>query len=131
MADVEFFSPAPNFQVRDVVKAAEHYRDVFGFCFDRYWGEPPCFVIVSRGRASFMLFSRDEGAPTPNGTRTKDWDAYIWVSDADALCDQFRAAGADIVRTPEDQPYGVREFEVQDLDGYLLCLGHDLPAPEK
>ena len=130
MASVELFSPAPNFQVRDVVAAAEHYRDVFGFRFDRYWGEPPCFVIITRGRAAFMLFSRDEGGPAPNGARD-EWDAYVWVSDADALCAEFRAAGANIVRPPENQYYGVRDFEVRDIDGYLLCFGHHLDAPDE
>jgi catechol 2,3-dioxygenase-like lactoylglutathione lyase family enzyme len=38
----------PIFLVKDVVKAAEYYRDVLGFRFDRYWGEPPCFCTVWR-----------------------------------------------------------------------------------
>jgi hypothetical protein len=35
-----------SFIVDDVVKMAEYFRDVLGFSFNRYWGEPPCFVIV-------------------------------------------------------------------------------------
>jgi len=29
-------------------KSAEYYRDVLGFSFNRYWGEPPCFVMLER-----------------------------------------------------------------------------------
>ena len=36
------------FVVDDVVKSAEYYRDVLGFSFKRYWGEPPCFVMLER-----------------------------------------------------------------------------------
>jgi hypothetical protein len=44
--DQTFFSISPSFLVDDVVATAEYYRDVLGFSFDRYWGEPPCFVIL-------------------------------------------------------------------------------------
>jgi uncharacterized glyoxalase superfamily protein PhnB len=36
------------------------------------------------------------------------------------------AKGADIVCAPEDQPYMMREFQVRDLDGHLLGIGHDI-----
>src|SRR5213593_4651308 len=34
--------------VDDVVKSANFYRDKLGFHYDRFWGEPPCFCMVSR-----------------------------------------------------------------------------------
>jgi hypothetical protein len=39
------FDIAPVFLVKDVVKSAEYYRDFLGFLFDRYWGDPPDFVL--------------------------------------------------------------------------------------
>ena len=33
--------------VRDVVKAANHYRDAMGFEYERFWGDPPSFVILA------------------------------------------------------------------------------------
>ena len=43
------------FVVDDVVKSAEYYRDVLGFSFNRYWGDPPCFVMVERDGVEFFL----------------------------------------------------------------------------
>ena len=43
------------FVVDDVVKSAEYYRDVLGFSFNRYWGEPPCFVMLERDGVQFFL----------------------------------------------------------------------------
>ena len=40
--------------------------------------------------------------------------------------DEYRAAGADVVCEPEDQPYGMREILVRDPDGHLLIFGHDI-----
>jgi catechol 2,3-dioxygenase-like lactoylglutathione lyase family enzyme len=39
---------APVLLVADVVKAADYYRDKLGFTYDRFWGEPPNFVILNR-----------------------------------------------------------------------------------
>ena len=35
--------------VKDVVAAANHYRDAMGFAYDRFYGEPQSFVILGRG----------------------------------------------------------------------------------
>ena len=128
--DRQGLTVSPYFFVEDLVRAAEYYRDKLGFHFDRYWGEPPCFVMVRRDRVQFMLRSGIHGGrPQPNRRLDPDtWDAYVYVRDADGLHAEFRAHGADIVRAPEDQPYGCRDFEVRDVDGYVLCFGHDLMA---
>jgi predicted enzyme related to lactoylglutathione lyase len=54
------------------------------------------------------------------------WDAYIYVDDANALHDEFVGKGVKIVRGLCDQPYGNRDFDVEDCNGYRLCFGHDL-----
>lgn len=51
----------PVFLVDDIVKSAEYYRDVLGFTFNRYWGEPPCFCMVARGAIEIFL----SGPETP------------------------------------------------------------------
>lgn len=124
------WSVAPYFTVPDVVASANHYRDVLGFRYDRFWGEPPCFCMVQRNGILIMLSqfegmspARPNAAIDPHGDA---WDAYVWVEDADALLADFRASGAKIAREICDQPYGCRDFDVLDLDGYRLCFGQDL-----
>ena len=53
------------------------------------------------------------------------WDAYVWVDNADALHAEFLAKGVTIARGLCDQPYGCRDFDVEDCNGYRLCFGHD------
>jgi predicted enzyme related to lactoylglutathione lyase len=53
------------------------------------------------------------------------WDAYIWVDNADALHDEFKAKGVKIARGICDQPYGCRDFDVEDCNGYRLCFGQN------
>lgn len=123
------WSVAPYFVVDDVVRSANAYRDRLGFSFDRFWGDPPGFCMVHRGGVVIMLSQIPGGAARPNrgiDPEGEAWDAYVWVDDADALAAEFRSRGATIVRDPCDQPYGCRDFEVEDADGYRLCFGHDI-----
>ena len=129
MTDGPRWSIAPYFLVPDVVAAAEYYRDKLGFQFEKFWGEGPNFTAVWR-RGAVIMLSRGggRGRASPNVAIAGDdvWDAYVWVDDADALYAEYRAKGVRITRDICDQPYGCREFDVEDLNGYIICFGHDL-----
>lgn len=126
----ERWSVAPYFLVPDVVTTAHFYRDVLGFSFERFWGEPPTFCMVMRGGIVIMLAEvGDASLVRPNGHVDRSggaWDAYIWVGDADALHAEFAARGAIIARGLCDQEYGCRDFDVLDCNGYRLCFGQDI-----
>lgn len=120
---------APYFIVDDVAASADYYRDKLGFQYERLWGDPPAFCMVVRGGIVIML-SQIAGAAGPQPNRLADpdgeaWDAYIWVDDADALHSEFASKGVTIARVPCDQVYGCRDFEIEDLNGYRLCFGHN------
>jgi predicted enzyme related to lactoylglutathione lyase len=121
---------APYFIVDDVVATANYYRDKLGFRYERFWGEPPCFAIVQRCGIHIMLSQMaTSGHMRPNisvDPEGSPWDAYIWVDNADALYEEFRRNGVRIVRPICDHPYGCRDFDIQDSNGYTLCFGHTI-----
>ena len=122
---------APYFIVDDVVATANHYRDKLGFRYERFWGEPPSFCMVCRSGIVIMLSQlRPTGVMRPNRLASPEaddaWDAYIWVENADALFSEFKSKGVKITRGICDQPYGCRDFDVEDCNGYRLCFGQDL-----
>src|SRR5262245_29809577 len=116
------WSIAPYFIVDDVVASAAFYRDKLGFHYERLWGEPPRFCMVKRAGVVIMLSQLEApGAMRPNRLAEPDgdaWDAYVWVDDADALCQEFKSKGVTIARELCDQPYGNRDFDVEDCNGY-------------
>jgi uncharacterized glyoxalase superfamily protein PhnB len=121
---------APVLLVKNVVESAQHYRDALGFTFPKLWGEPPSFVILRRDGMSLMLKQADDPAHVLRYWTVSEglWNAYFWVSNADALHAEFVRNGAKIDYPVCDQPYGCREFGVQDLDGYDIGFGQDLGA---
>jgi predicted enzyme related to lactoylglutathione lyase len=131
MADRPRWSIAPYFLVDDVVSSANYYRDKMGFQYERFWGDPPSFCMVSRNGVVIMLSCvAVKGVARPNGRVTPAaedaWDAYVWVDDADELFAEFQSKGVTIARSICDQPYGCRDFDIEDCNGYRLCFGHNL-----
>lgn len=121
---------APYFLVDDVEATANWYRDQLGFRYERFWGDPPSFCMVHRRGVVIMLSQ----CPAPGTVRPNQaavpghdhWDAYIWVEDADGLLAEFQGRGVRPARDICDQPYGCRDFDIVDRNGYRLCFGQDL-----
>jgi predicted enzyme related to lactoylglutathione lyase len=124
------WSIAPYFIVDDVVTTANYYRDKLGFQYKRLWGEPECFCMVTRNGIWIMLAQLEKsGVMRPNHIVDPEegaWDAYIWIENADALNTEFKSKGVKITRDICDQPYGCRDFDVEDCNGYRLCFGQTL-----
>jgi hypothetical protein len=118
--------------VEDIVAAANHYRDVLGFAYDGFWGDPPKFVILHRD-GMYLALKRANDPKDIVPLRTVSdvpWNVYFWVTDADALYAEFVGKKAKIDYVPCDQLYGCREFCILDIDGYGVGFGQLLKSSE-
>ncbi len=119
---------SPQFVVSDVKVAAQYYRDVFGFKILGYFWEPPVYSIVQRDDVEIHFGKADEGqSSAPNvGRRGGSIDAYIWVTDVDALHSELASRGAKIVEGPTKTVYNCYEIMVEDPFGFRLTFGMDV-----
>jgi catechol 2,3-dioxygenase-like lactoylglutathione lyase family enzyme len=133
MTKPEISGIAPFFIVKNVPVALSFYRDRLGFeiTFQGPSEDDIFFGIVKRGAA--MIILKDIGVdPVPNYTRDikkgiARWDAYLYVPDPDALAAEFSSRNVEFFKTIQDSEGGddgLRGFEVQDADGYVLFFGH-------
>jgi uncharacterized glyoxalase superfamily protein PhnB len=53
---------------------------------------------------------------------------YVYLENVDAHCDRAKAAGAEIIRGPEDTDYGSREYTARDPEGHLWSFGTYRPG---
>src|SRR2546430_15597803 len=99
----------PYFLVDDVFATAEFYRDVLGFTFDEFFGDPPSFTIVERDDVRIMFRQvrpAKVAVARPNRSiMDETFDAYVYVSDVDQLATALRAKKADIVEGPINRVY--------------------------
>jgi hypothetical protein len=125
MTAPEISSIAPFFIVQDLAAALSFYRDQLAF--DVSFQAPPdnpFFGIVRRGGAMIML--KDVGIdPLPNYKREPQarWDAYVYVPDPDALAAEFVLREVKFSKPLKDTHDGLRGFELEDTDGYILFFG--------
>jgi len=118
-------SISPFFVVGNVPTALSFYCKMLGFEIE--FQEPehePFFAIVQRDGA--MIFLKDCGVePLPNHKREPSarWDAYASVPDPDALAAEFTSRGVTFSKPLQDTHDGLRGFEVEDPDGYVLFFG--------
>lgn len=113
------------FIVRDLEAALSFYRDRLGFDITfKGPDDDPFFGIVRRGGAMIML--KDVGVePLPNYKRQPQarWDAYVYVPDPDGLAAEFLSRNVEFSEPLKDTDDGLRGFELNDADGYVLFFG--------
>jgi catechol 2,3-dioxygenase-like lactoylglutathione lyase family enzyme len=137
MTKTEISGIAPFFIVKNVPVALSFYRDRLGFdiTFQGPSEDDIFFGIVRRGAA--MIILKDSGVtPVPNYTRDikkgiARWDAYLHVPDPDALAVEFSSRNVEFfkpLKDDDDGDDGLRGFEVQDADGYVLFFGRPQEA---
>jgi uncharacterized glyoxalase superfamily protein PhnB len=124
-AAVSLRGAAPVFVVQDVLRSVDHYRDVLGFHTEFTYGEPTCYAGVERDNVLIHLQAASDTKRQPGHGAVN-----VFVTDVDALYQELKSRGARILDEPKDYPYGMRDFDVFDLDGNHLCFGMEsTPQP--
>ena len=118
-------------RVQDAPKAIDFYREAFGAVEKFRLAEPGGRIghaELELGGTTLML--SDEypefgiyGPKTIGGTSAT---LHLHVDDADAMIRRAVAAGAEVLREPQDQFYGERSGTLRDPFGHEWNIGHQI-----
>lgn len=100
----------------DVLAAVDFYTKKLGFHLGFTWGEPVTMAGLNLDKAQIFI---TEGTPVPAGC-----ELFFVVGDADELFAFQKANGVEVVVEPADREYGLRDYQVHDLNGYGVSFGH-------
>jgi uncharacterized glyoxalase superfamily protein PhnB len=123
-------SVAPCFPVSDIGKTIRWYQEYLGFTgypFPEH--EPYVFGIMARDNIEIML-QRTPAYAKPDLYSTRPggvWDAYIRMKGVKEFYDEIREK-VEILMPLKKQPYGDWEFEVRDLNSYVLVFSELVSA---
>ena len=84
------------------------------------WGASVFMISNASGNGLGLRSAREAGGVTGG--------VYVIVDDVDGHHARAEAAGAEIVRPPEDTFYGSREYTARDLEGHLWSFGTYRPS---
>ena len=122
----------PFFRYKDAPAAIEWLSKAFGFkVLMNVPGEHGTIAHAELhlGPAIIMVGSGDDwaAAPVPSDVRAIKQGVYVAINDVDAHCERAKAAGAKILRGPEDTDYRSREYSALDPGGYYWSFGKYRP----
>ena len=110
------------FTVKDVVASASYYRDKLGFETAFEYGTPTYYVGLCSGDVQLHLIAAGRTPRQPGHGAVS-----IFVDNVDGLHADLQKRGARILKAPANQAYGLRDFDVADLDGNMLFFGMETP----
>ncbi|HEY6979811.1 VOC family protein [Reyranella sp.] len=110
------------FTVKDVMTSLAYYRDKLGFDVAFEYGTPTFYVGLCSGDVTLHLVaaSRTPRQPGHGGV-------CIFVDDVDTLHAELTKRGANVLKAPANYDYGLRDFDVADLDGNMIFFGMEIP----
>lgn len=111
------------FVVASVVDSVAYYRDALGFTVTFQYGSPLSYACLCRDDVALHLLASG---------RTKrlagNGGVSVFVNDVDFLHADLISRGARLINSPQDRDYGMRDFDVIDLDGNQLTFGKGISS---
>jgi GNAT superfamily N-acetyltransferase len=105
----------PILAVKNVSETLAYWHDVLGFPGKWTWGEPPTHGGVS-WHGVFVQFSEQPKLASVSAGHS----IWIRVRNLDQLYAFHREKKAEISSPLENKPWGLAEYTVRDINGYLL-----------
>jgi len=122
-------SHSPVLLVKNVTESVKWYVEKCGFTIDSVYGDPPYYAIIQRDGNHLMFALCDEKKIIPNWkSAEKISNVYFWTDNAEELYKEFKESGATIDWDLCIQPYGIKEFGINDPDGYDIAFGEILKS---
>ncbi len=106
--------------VNDLTRSLAYYRDVLGFEIKEIGDAGWRFFV--RGDVTIMAGDCPDAIP-PGETGDHSYFAYMIEDDIDTYFDAVNSAGAEILKSVRDEPWGMREFALRTADGHRIMFG--------
>lgn len=120
MEDLKNFShSAVIFPVRNLDESIAFYTDKLGFEKTFEWGEPTYYAVVKRGGVGIHLTKRSDGGIPSKYHRA----LYVFVEDIDKVYEELKEQDIHIVNDLESRDYKMKDFDIEDPDGFLITFG--------
>ncbi|SDR92470.1 glyoxalase superfamily protein [Gramella sp. MAR_2010_147] len=114
-----FSHSAAIFPVGNLELSLDFYTKKLGFEKTFEWGEPVYYAVVKRGGVGIHLTKRSDGGRPSRYHRA----LYIFVNDIDKLNKDCKNKNVRIVNDLEQRDYKMRDFDIEDPDGFIITFG--------
>jgi predicted enzyme related to lactoylglutathione lyase len=106
--------------VNDLMRSAQYYQDVLGFAVREIGDEG--WRFFEKDNCVIMAGHCPDAIP-PRGLGDHSYFAYLRVEGIDEYFAQVQARGGRILKKLRDEPWGMREFALETIDGHRIMFG--------
>jgi len=112
-------------QVSNLKDSIRFYTEALGFEEEFVFGDSPYYAGVKMGDVSIHL-----NAGKDNESRRGMGSVYVFCDEVDDYYKRMEEKNVEITSKLETWPYEMRDFQVKDIDGNLLCFGCPVAGTE-
>ncbi|UCG10215.1 MAG: VOC family protein [Dehalococcoidia bacterium] len=116
---------SPTLAVRDVRKTIDFYQNSLGFKLGMVFPDinNPEYADLAKDGMVLMFLPAKNLSIAEKATRGIGVNLYMQIDgDIDQYYHELKKRGVNIVIDIKDEPYGIRDFTVADIDGYQLTF---------
>ena len=121
MQPKHFSHAVPFLPVKDLKETITYYKEKLGFYNEWFWGNPPSDAGIQRDNLR-LLFNQNKEYATIINSEKQAFEVVVFVQNVDAIFEEYKSKRVKIVSGLKDEPWGVREFTVKDVNGYFLRI---------
>ncbi len=104
--------------VNKLIDSIDFYCFRLGFELVDSYGNPPYYAEIRRGQGQSLMLL-DQSTAGPPATHVS---LAFYSEDIDTLYEEFQAKQVPIKEALENKAYGMREFQIEDPNGYLIVF---------
>ena len=102
--------------VSNIQETLSYYENHLQFNTTFRWGEPVSYAVGKLGEDISIHFTEAEQSPSYTTA------LYIFVYDVDEFYLHLKDSGVNITNDIADREYGMRDFDIVDLNGFRLTF---------
>lgn len=122
MKQIKFYKVTPFIPVRNLKQTLDYYKNKLGF--DKEW------IMnkdggIQRDEMRLLFGENPDHLQLINGDKHK-FELVWFVDGVDDIYNEYLAREIEVLTKPTDEPWGIREFTIKDINGYLVRISETI-----
>jgi catechol 2,3-dioxygenase-like lactoylglutathione lyase family enzyme len=123
MKEKKFYKVTPFLPVRDLRETLNFYRDELGFSNEWTWGDNDGGIQRDEMR---LLFGQNTDYVRMINNAQRRFELVWFVDNVDEIYNEFKVKKKLMTSEIKNEPWGIREFTFQDINGYLIRISETI-----